>query len=280
MLNLIVKFKKVMKKILLLSFLFISCFAQNIVDISLIDAYVKPEQPQKLIIFFYSSDSVKSKIVINEKYDLVVSDSLKDEHKFEYEIENMNLKDNILRCKIYLSYENNEYFFADSFQVKTNYEIKGLEDESYSLFKMCCLGGTVFGMPNPSLVIRNGKEHLSLSKEIALFTFYSNSYKYPAGYVALGYTFIDKSNIKHLLRIGYKHIFDLPVIEYISPGLGIFTDFKGNYGATGDIALGLLKISNNFTFYGQYRFNYIINEKTHFHEISIGLYSSFFSINF
>lgn len=270
-----------MKKILFLFYLLISCLAQNVVDVSLIDSYIKPEQPQKLILFFYTSESVKSKILINDKYDLVISDSLKDEHKFEYEISNMTLTDNILSCKIYLAFNEKEYFMADSFQVKTNYEIKGLEDNSYNLFKMCCLGGTVFGMPNPSLVIMNGKNYLSLSKEIALFTFYSNSYKYPAGYVALGYTFIDKSELKHLMRVGYKHIIDLPIIEYISLGFNFFTDFKGHYGVGGEVALGLFKISNQFTIYGQYRYNYLIkNSKSHFHEISIGLYSSFFSINF
>ena len=83
------------------------------------------------------------------------------------------------------------------------------------------------------------------------------------------------------MRIGYKQIYQIPVLEYVSPGMDVFTNFLGYNGVSAGISVGWFKISNVFTVFTKYRYNFKPGEeKDDFHEISMGLYSDFFSINF
>lgn len=270
-----------MKKAFVFLLFLIKFFAQETTGVTLIDSYITPEAPPRLVLFFYSSDSVFSKVKLDGSNEINISEKKTDEHKIEYNISSLTFTNNLIKGIILISKDNKDFYTADSFEIELNYEMKETKEKSYSLFTMCCLGGTVFGMPYPAFVIRDGKNYFSLNKEIAVVTFNSNSYrKFPLGYINVDYTFIDKSEIKHIFRTGYKHIIQTPVLEYLSPGLNFFTDFKGRNGISADLSVGLFDISSVFTLYTRYRYNCILNNsKETFHEISIGLYSGFFSIN-
>jgi hypothetical protein len=120
-----------------------------------------------------------------------------------------------------------------------------------------------------------------LAKEIPVFSIYGEGYNYPTGYIGVEYAYIFNAPYKHFLRLGYKHIFQLNFLEYFSAGLNGYTDFLGFNGISPEVSIGFFKIYNAFTVFGRYRYNFKpsdVNED--FYEISIGLYSNFFSFNF
>jgi hypothetical protein len=81
------------------------------------------------------------------------------------------------------------------------------------------------------------------------------------------------------LRTGYKQIFEPGFIEYVSPGVKVFTNFAGNNGISPEISFGLFRMLDSFTVYARYRYNIKPGDSSaNFNEISIGLYSSFFSL--
>jgi len=56
-------------------------------------------------------------------------------------------------------------------------------------------------------------------------------------------------------------------------------DFNTNQGISPELSVGLFTIKDTFTFYARYRYNLKLHtEGTNFHEITIGLYSGFFSL--
>ncbi|MBS3945644.1 MAG: hypothetical protein KGZ42_09125, partial [Melioribacter sp.] len=154
------------------------------------------------------------------------------------------------------------------------------KDKGSGLLQVCCFGGIIFGLPSPTIVMMNDKKIFGLSKEIPIFSFYSGGYNYPIGYVGAEYSYLFNSDKKNFIRIGYKHIFQIPLIEYVSIGANYFSDFKGYNGVSPELSVGLFKIQNVFTLYSRYRYNIQPGRSgTDFHEFSIGLYSNFFSLN-
>ena len=73
---------RVVKYLLFLFFLTVplrSIYAQDF-DLYLIDSYVTPEKPYTFIISFFTSEEVKTKVLINETYDITVSDEYLLDH--------------------------------------------------------------------------------------------------------------------------------------------------------------------------------------------------------
>ncbi|MGE5498319.1 MAG: hypothetical protein ACM3Q2_09625, partial [Syntrophothermus sp.] len=149
-----------------------------------------------------------------------------------------------------------------------------------NLFLMCCLGGTVFLLPSPTFVSWDQQSYFSLTKEIPILSLQTANYKYPIGYFAVEYSYIFSAPKKNFFRAGYKHIFQIPYIEYVSPGINWFSDLKGFNGLSPELSVGFFKIYDLFTFYAKYRYNYKPGDfGGDFHEISLGLYSGFFTFH-
>lgn len=265
--------------ILLLTF----CFAQNEpeeLEVFLIDSYITTKTPPKFILSFFTSDSCKAKIKLDEKYEIEVSTALTDEHRLELDVSDYSFSGQIIFYEILVT-RGNSYKVADKIELPLNFDIKEVQEMNYSLFKMCCIGGAVFGMPYPTYFNIDGKDYFAVTKEIAFLTFSGSDFNYPDGYIGAEYAHIFRSeNVKNILRIGYKQIFTIPYLEFISPGISGFTDFSGHNGLSPEISIGFMKISSIFTLYGRYRYNFVpVKNGLDFNEITIGLYSSFFSIN-
>ena len=246
------------------------------IEVYLIDGYVKPEPPLKLILSFFTSDIAKSVVVIDGRYSSPVSDDFVDMHKTEIDLEDLKFNGKIVPFVIITENENGKTFTSETFDFVLPFEseIKGGSD----LVQLCIFGGAIFLLPYPNYAIQNGQGSFSLTKEIPLISFRSSNLNYPAGFLSLEYSYIFDAEAKNYLRAGYKKIYELPHLKYLSPGVSLYTNFLGNNGVGLELSAGLFTIVDTFTFYARYRYNIKPGDSSdNFHEMSLGLYSALFS---
>jgi hypothetical protein len=274
------------RKILLLFIIAVKVFAQTdstasgYMDIYVIDSYITPETPNKCVITFGTSDSCTTKLVIMERDTFNVSTKLSDTHKFEIELGKLKLDSAFIKYQLIATDVQGNRTISEPYEVELPKGITIKPEYDTGLLSIC-LGGVVFSIPSPTYVIMENKNYWSVSKEIPLFTFFSGGYNYPKGYFGIEYSHIFDAPKKNFLSAGYKQIIQVPVIKYISPGLNAFTDFLGYNGFSAELSAGLFQFQNTFTVYARYRYNFQPqNSGLDFHEFSIGLFSSFFSLNF
>jgi hypothetical protein len=250
------------------------------IEVFVIDSYITQEHPYKFFLSFFTSDSCTARVQLMEDRDYSVSTKLNDNHKIEIIITEELYKYTRLRYFIYVNDREGDESRSQLYEVEIPRMIAIEHDKDSGLLQVCCFGGIIFGLPSPTLVMMNDKKFFGLSKEIPIFSFYSGGYNYPIGYVGAEYSYLFNSDKKNFIRIGYKHIFQIPSIEYVSIGANYFSDFKGYNGVSPEISVGLFRIQNVFTLFSRYRYNFQPNKGgTDFHEFSIGLYSNFFSLN-
>ncbi len=275
--KLLMKFEKSFRFILLLS-LFFSTFSiaqEDSIEVYLIDSYVTPELPHTFVLSFFTSDYAKSFVVINNN-EFVISDTLTDTHKSRIDITHLKLTGKSVPFIIYTTNADGKKFKSEKYEflLPTNYVIEG----GSNLLTLGLFVVTNFAVPAVSYVNVHGTDYFAVNKEIPILSFRSESFKYPFGYFAFEYSHIFNADRSNYLRLGYKQIIEVPAIEYVSPGINVFTNFDGYNGISPEISIGWLKLLDTFTIYSRYRFNYQPNRPgNEFNEISIGLYSSFFS---
>jgi len=248
-------------------------------ELYLIDSFITTEEPYTLIVSFFTSEECKTSIRIGEK-DYLISKEYSEDHKIKIDLSEFELRKETLEYELVCGNQEGKFIHQKySANIPAN-KVFSAEREQ-SLLTVCCLGGVIFGIPSPSIFRFEDKTNFGFSKEIPLFSFFSKSFNYPYGFVSIEYTHILKGKVQNLFRVGYKQIFQITGIEYISPGITYNTNFAGYNGIGTEVSVGLFTVSNIFTFYGRYRFNFVPSDsKNNFHEFSIGLYSNFFSINF
>ncbi|MDR3667618.1 MAG: hypothetical protein P4L35_12315 [Ignavibacteriaceae bacterium] len=248
-------------------------------EVSLIDNYVTPDNPPILIVSFVTNISVKSKIIIEDKYEYPVSKDLTVNHRDSIDISSLKLNSKQIHFVIQTEDSLGKKFTSEIFEVDLPKEVD-IKGESNFLL-LCLLGGTVFLLPSPAYVNWEGKSYFSLSKEIPLVFIRSGSFSYPTGYFSVEYAFVYQAPVRNFFRIGYKHIIEVPGIEYFSPGVDGLTNLNGFNGISPELSIGWLKIFDTFTLYSRFRYNFKPGGKnSEFSEISIGLYSGFFAIYF
>lgn len=273
------------KYILIVTVIFLNSFiiAQNEeaeeqgIEIFLIDAYCKPDTPHPFILSFYTDVPAKSKVILDKKYEFVISDQFTELHNTEIDIRKLFFLDKQVQFVIQVEDTLGNKLISETFDFDLPYEpvITG----GSSLFTLCLFGGFVFLLPTPNFVIQNGNTYFSLTKEIPFLSFRSKSFRYPASYFAFEFTYIFNAIDKKFFRTSYKRIFEIPVLEYVAPGIGGYTNFAGNNGIAPEFTVGLFRVFDTFTIYTRYRYNFQPSgNKSHFHEINLGLYSGFFSI--
>jgi len=246
-------------------------------EVFIIENFVTPEPPYTFKLTFFTSPDCKSKVIINGKDTSDVSNTIAGTHQIEVDISKMNLQGEFIPFVIVTEDSTGNKFQSEQYEFELPKEIK-LESESNFLL-LCLFAGTVFLLPAPVFVDIKGEGYFSLTKEIPLLFIRSKGYQYPAGYFSVEYSYIFDAPIKNYLRVGYKHLFPIPGIEYISPGFNGFTNFNGFNGISPEVSLGLFRIANTFTLYTRYRYNAKPGETgREFHEFGLGLYSGFFAI--
>ncbi len=260
-------------------------FAQNEankisdVDIFIIDSYVTPEEPYKAKITFFTSDSVTSFLQFENGLRFNVSDKPKDEHKFVISLDSLKADSTVISYKVIISDLSGGTKKSDLYDLYLPEEFE-LKMKNQNGLMNVCLGGMFFIMPFPVYVNSEGKNYFSLTKEFPVISFYGHGYNYPSGYISLEYSYIFNAENRNYLRIGYKQIFQIGFIKYVSPGLSVTTNFEGFNGISPEVSFGLFDFYDAFTFYLRYRYNFKPGDYFEdFHEISIGLFTSSFSFN-
>jgi hypothetical protein len=249
------------------------------VNITIVDSYVSTELPHTFLLTFFTDINCKSKLLIDNKYEYKVSDTLSTDHSLKVDLTGLSFKTKSVPFTIIIKDSSGKEYKTGGYEFDLPGEVK-IQSESNFLL-LCLFGGAVFALPAPTYVSQNGETYFSLTKEIPLVSLRSADYSYPVGYFSAEYSHIFNAPDQNFFRLGYKQIFTLPMLEYVSPGVDWFTTFKGFNGASAELSLGLIKIFNTFTLYSRYRFNIQPgNNEKNFNEISIGLYSSFFSVYF
>ena len=247
------------------------------IEVYMIESYVAPKIPYNFFLSYFTSDVCKSKLIIDGKYKFPVSNELTDNHKAEIFIEDLAFKSKTVGFVIETEDSLGRISHSEVFEFILPYE--PVIKSGSSILTLCLFGGVVFLLPSPVYVYDGKESCFSLTKEIPVISFRSKSFFYPAGFISLEYSYIFDADKKNYLRAGYKQIIEIPYIEYISPGVSFFTNFLGNNGVSPEFSLGLFTIKDSFTLYARYRFNIDLSESSNnFSEISIGLYSSFFSL--
>ncbi len=248
-------------------------------SIYIIDSYVTPDKPYKFMLSFITDDSTKSILIIENKYEYKVSENYTDNHKIEVDLANIKLDSAYFSFYIKTVNKNDEDAQSEIYEAAMPLSEELVTAKGSNIFTTCLFGAIIFGIPEPTYSFRENFESISIKKEVPLFSYYSGGYNYPSGYFNIEYRHIIENHFNSF-GIGYKQIIQLPIIEYISFGLTGFTNFKSKNGIAPEISFGLFKLYDNFTFNIKYRYNIKPNEKDfNFNEISIGLYSNFFSIN-
>ena len=246
-------------------------------EVFLIDAYVKPEPPYTFILSFYTSEICLSNVIIDGRYDYVVSNGLSEAHSAKIDISSLKFVERNVRFVIETIDSNGVKNISEEFEFDLPYE-PNISSGS-SIWTLCLFGGSVFLLPMPGYVKTDGDQYYSLTKELPIISFRAKKGNYPSGYLALEYTYIFDAQYKNYLRFGYKKIFPIDYIEYISPGLTAYTNFMGNNGFAPELSVGWFTLFDTFTLYTRYRYNFKPEDSnSNFHEINLGLYTRFLSL--
>lgn len=252
---------------------------QDSIEVFVLDSYIPVESPNLFFLSFITSEQAKTVLVINGKYSIDISKQFAENHKAEINLSRFQLQTKFISCVIIAESTEGRKNLSEPFEV--DIPIERTFESSSNVLTTCLLGSIIFLVPSPQVIVSNGKSYLGLTKEIPLAAKFSGGYNYPIGYFAAEYSHVFETSPKNLFRLGYKHIFEIPVIEYISVGINGFTNFNGDNGISPEVSLGLFQVSNVFTIYSRYRYSFIpSNSGYRFSDVSIGIFSSFFTFNF
>ncbi|MFZ1519764.1 MAG: hypothetical protein WAU11_13355 [Ignavibacteriaceae bacterium] len=279
-----------MKKLFLLLVLLISVspliFTQNEfetesdslgIEVYLIDAYVKQEPPYIFILSFYTSEVCLSNVIIDNKYEYVVSNGISEAHSAKIDITDLKFLEKNINFVIETTDSLGNKNLSEEFEFDLPFE--PTLNEGSSLLTLCLFAGSVFVLPMPGYVNSNGDHFYSLTKEISIISFRAKKGNYPSSYLSFEYTFIFDAENKNFARLGYKKIFPIDYIEYISAGVSAYTNFSGQNGFAPEVSLGWFTVLDTFTLYTRYRYNFKPGDaNSNFHEINLGLYTRFFSL--
>ncbi len=246
-------------------------------EVFLIDAYVKQEPPYIFLLSFYTSEVCLSNVIIDNKYEYLVSSGLSEAHSAKIDITDLKFLDKNVSFIIETIDSSGKKSKSESFEFDLPYE--PVISEGSSIWTLCLFAGSVFVLPMPGLMDYSSIGYYTLTKEIPIISFRSKKGNYPSGYVATEYTYRFGDQDNHYLRFGYKKIIPIDYIEYISAGVSAYTNFSGQNGFAPEVSLGWFTLLDTFTLYTRYRYNFKPGDSnSNFHEINLGLYTRFFSL--
>jgi hypothetical protein len=246
-------------------------------EIFLIDAYIKQEPPYIFILSFYTSELCLSNVIIDNKYEYLVSNGPSEAHTAKIDITALKFLERNVNFVIETIDSTGKKSISEVFEFDLPYEPE--ISEGSSIWTLCLFAGSVFLLPTPGYVIADGNHYYSLTKEIPIVSFRAKRGNYPSSYFSFEYTYIFDMPHHNFLHFGYKRIYQLDYIEYFSPGITAYTNFVGQNGFGAEMSIGWFTLYDTFTFYTRYRYNFMPGDSnSNFHEINLGLYTRFLSL--
>ena len=277
-----------MKKILLLLFILLffnqpfaatAATEADSAEIYLLDSYIAPEKPTIFHLSFVTSEPCKSTLYIDGKYKFVISDTLTDSHAKDINLSGHEYSAKSVPFYIIAIDSAGRKSKSDIFDLDFPKKIKMQKESNFLMLGVFFAAQLL--VPTPAYVSTNGVSYFELTKDIPLLSFRSSSIDYPSGYFGIEYSHIFNADESNFLRLGYKHFFEPGLFKYISPGIDLFTNFSGFTGYSLEVSVGMFDLLNTFTVYSRYRFNSQPSfPERNFHEISLGVFSNYFSFHF
>jgi len=255
--------------------------AQSTFEFYLLNSFITEENPPQLSVSFLTTQKSKSSIIIIGTGKFPVSQKLSTRHNFKISLNKINVKKNIVYFLEGVNAQG-KTFRSDTFYVDLpEAQFKNIPQEK-NILPIVYLGVLTFFTPMPGILNGNGiNKIVTLNKELPIIAFGGSEGKYPFLFLSFEYSYLLNKNLKNLGSIGLNYLIPIKYLEYISTGIALTTDFNNNLGISPDLALGLFNVYNAFTVYVKYKFDYFKAKSIpYYHEIKLGLYAKFFSINF
>jgi hypothetical protein len=252
---------------------------QDSIEVYILDSYIPMEKPNSFLLSFITSDSAKTFLIINGRYSIIISEEYVENHKAEIDLSQYKFDSLSILYVVNAEDKRGNKYRSQVYEVDLPVERK-IESHA-NLFSNCLFGAAIYAIPSPQLIFASGKNSFGITKEIPVLAKFSGGYNFPVSYFSIEYSHSPKLIAKNLFRVGYKQLFEMPVVEYLSIGINGFSNFKSINGVSPEISIGVYRFSNLFTVYGRYRYNFKPNDSTiKFSELSIGLFTSFFTIQY
>ncbi len=260
---------------------------EDSLEVYLIDNYVNEDGNLKVLVLSWMTNlPCKSKVMINELGEFSVSDTLTDFHQVNIDLSNFKFSSSEQYFEIVSELEDGRIFSSEKYsftipleenKASTNVQTS----KSYYLYNFI-YGITLWLLPSPAIAFENQTAKFALIKELPIVSVGSSSaYKnFPYFYVYAGYSHIFNGNVKNTFRSGIKYLYELSELKhFVSLGAGVVTNFKGSNGISTEVGFSFLKILNTFELYASYSHNFMNDSNKNFGLLSIGLFTSSFSIN-
>jgi hypothetical protein len=244
-------------------------------EIFLIDAFCKPDSNEIFILSYYSSFPVKSKVVLQNKYEFQVSNELVELHKIRIDLSKLKFDNKQVEFVIISTDSAGIEYQSEKFDFDLPFEPE-IKDGS-NLYTLGLFVISVLLVPNPGLSAQNNKFEWSLTKEIPLISF-RKGFNYASSFFSFELSYLNNYENNFIYRIGYKSLWEVKSIEFISAGISGFSDFRKKSGIATEMSIGYFKFLETFTIYTRYRYNYIFSSNYGVHEFYVGFYSGFLTI--
>lgn len=274
-----------MKKLSLLFFILlwsVPAFSQRVpVEVGIIESFVYDKNPDTLVLTFSTDIYCKATAVIKNGGKFVISDTLTDFHHREVALSKEVRTADRGYFYLILTGEDGIVDTSEMFDFE-NYKDTTIEvvSETGAGLTSCITGGAIYLVPSFYNHTEGGTQTRGIGKEFPIVSFFSGGFNYPVSYLMVEYRYLLKTKPAHQLSAGWKYMWQPPTVDFISPGVFLFTDFLGNNGAGAEVSLGLFKFFDVYTVYTKFRYNRsFAASKREFTDISVGLYSSFFSLH-
>jgi len=255
-------------------------FAEDSVGVYVIESYVREEEKNEIVIYFFTTSPAKASVVFEGKQRFVVSDTLGESFRFTTDVSNVKASSQLLKVIIYVEDTLGNKSSSEEFEIKLPFEPQ-IEGTWLGYLTDCTLGGLAFLVPSVGTSLFKNENRFSFFKEIPVVVFQSEISELPWMAFSLEYSHTPDIDFRNRFFAGVKFPFDIPIIKYAAPGISYTTNFLGVNGISPEISLGFFEIFRVINFNLKARYNYFpsVEGLNHF-DINIGLTSYFLTFSF
>lgn len=257
-----------------------SWYEEDSTSVYVIESYVRQEEKNEIVIYFFASEPVKAWVVFDGNQRFTVSDTLGESFRFVTDIQSVKATSTILKAIVYVENASGEKSSCEEFEIKLPFEPE-IEGTALGYLADCTLGGISFLVPSPGFTLFRDQNRFSFFKELPLVVFQSEISTYPWMAFSVEYAHTPDIDFRNRFFAGLKFPVEVPVINYIAPGLSYSTNFLGVNGLSPEISFGLIEVFRviNLNIKARYNWYPSAGNNDNF-DFNIGLTSYFLTLAF